>query len=116
GAGAERVFNVLDEPVEAGDEATAKKLTHVRGQFTFDDLSFSYDKQTPVLKNINLQVEPGQTVAFVGHTGAGKSTIIHLISRFYTYDSGRIILDGVEIHDLSRASLREHMAVVLQDP
>jgi len=114
-AGAERVFSVLDEEKEESDEQYAQELTHIEGHFLFDNVSFAYDNDTPVLKDIHLEVKPGQTVAFVGHTGAGKTTIVNLISRFYTYDKGIILLDGIELNNITRSSLRHHIAFVLQD-
>lgn len=113
-AGADRVFSVIDEEQEEIDEQSAIDLDHVDGHFEFKNASFSYDN-TPTLKNITFEALPGQTVAFVGHTGAGKSTIINLISRFYNYDKGTINLDGIELKDIKRSSLRSHMAFVLQD-
>lgn len=113
-AGAERVFSILDEDIEELDEKDAIDLAKPRGHFEFKDVSFAYD-ETPVLENINLEVKPGETVAFVGHTGAGKTTLINLISRFYEYNSGEIYLDGTAISTIKRASLRSHMAFVLQE-
>lgn len=113
-AGAERVFSVIDEEQEEIDEVNAKDLEKTSGQFIFKNVSFAYG-DTPTLMNINFEVNPGQTVAFVGHTGAGKTTIINLISRFYNYDQGEILLDGIDIKNIKRASLRSHMAFVLQD-
>lgn len=113
-AGAERVFSVLDEESEEVDEHTAIQLEHTEGHFSFKDVTFSYD-DTPTLKNLSFDVDPGQTIAFVGHTGAGKTTIINLLSRFYNYDDGEILLDGNDIKDITRSSLRSHMAFVLQD-
>src|SRR5699024_12611432 len=77
-------------------------------------MSFGYEDEL-ILKNINLEVKPGETTAFVGHTGAGKTTIINLIARFYKYNSGSITLDGIELKNIKRSSLRQHMAFVLQD-
>ena len=113
-AGAERVFQVLDEQAEEDDEVDAVDIHHVKGHFIFDDVTFGYD-ETPILKNIHFEVQPGEMVAFVGHTGAGKTTIINLISRFYNYDFGEILLDGIPLNQIKRASLRQHMAFVLQD-
>lgn len=113
-AGAERVFAIMDEEQEEFDERTAKTLPETKGHFVFEDVSFSYE-DTPTLKHISFEARPGQTVAFVGQTGAGKSTIINLISRFYNYDKGKITLDDVELKEIKRTSLRSHMAFVLQD-
>lgn len=114
-AGAERVFHILDEDVEESDEKLARKVANVHGDFTFTNVHFAYKKNESVLKNINLNVKAGQTVAFVGHTGAGKTTIINLLSRFYPYEKGNITLDGIELATIKRESLREQMAFVLQD-
>ncbi|UJL47647.1 ABC transporter ATP-binding protein [Virgibacillus sp. NKC19-16] len=113
-AGAERVFNVIDETQEETDENAAKTLSSTNGHVTFDNVSFAYE-ETPILKNISFEARPDETIAFVGHTGAGKTTIINLISRFYNYDSGKIALDGIDLKDIKRSSLRQHMAFVLQD-
>ncbi|MUV36495.1 putative ABC transporter ATP-binding protein YfiC [Lentibacillus sp. JNUCC-1] len=113
-AGAERVFNVIDEEQEEQDEQTARNVETTEGHIEFRDVCFGYES-TPILQNISFEAQPGQTVAFVGHTGAGKTTIINLIARFYNYDSGAILLDGIDIKDIKRTSLRAHMAFVLQD-
>ena len=113
-AGAERVFAVMDEEEEEMDEQTAKELATTNGKFSFQEVRFGYE-ETPILKGISFDVSPGESVAFVGHTGAGKTTIINLISRFYNYDVGKITLDGIDIKDIKRSSLRSHMAFVLQD-
>lgn len=113
-AGAERVFSILDEDVEELDETETSELDHTNGHVVFDNVSFSYG-DSPVLKKITFDAKPGEMVAFVGHTGAGKTTIINLISRFYNYDQGKITLDGIDIKDIKRSSLRSHMAFVLQD-
>ena len=113
-AGAERVFNVIDEQQEETDETHAQELPSTKGHVAFENVSFAYE-DTPILKNISFEARPGETVAFVGHTGAGKTTIINLISRFYNYDSGKITLDGNDLKDIKRSNLRKHMAFVLQD-
>ncbi|WLV25563.1 ABC transporter ATP-binding protein [Aciduricibacillus chroicocephali] len=113
-AGAERVFQVLDEQPEDLKEDEGKELKKTNGHFAFNNVGFAYDERS-ILKDINFEVLPGQTVAFVGHTGAGKTTIANLIARFYDYDSGSIKLDGIELNSIRRTSLRQHMAIVLQD-
>lgn len=113
-AGAERVFSILDEDVEEIDESDAVDIEAPKGHFVFEDVTFAYG-DTPVLENINLEAKPGEMVAFVGHTGAGKTTLINLISRFYDYNSGEIYLDNIPLSTIKRTSLRSHMAFVLQD-
>ncbi|MCA1318566.1 ABC transporter ATP-binding protein/permease [Bacillus tianshenii] len=114
-AGAERVFDVLDEEEEASDEKEAIELETVKGEIEFIDASFSYDDDDTTIKNISFHASVGETIAFVGPTGAGKTTVINLISRFYDLDSGTILLDGHPIDRIKRSSLRKHMAFVLQD-
>lgn len=113
-AGAERVFSIIDEPVEAIDETDAITLDKVRGHFEFQQIHFAYG-ETPILKDITFEAKPGEMIAFVGHTGAGKTTIVNLISRFYNYHDGHILLDGQELNQIKRASLRQNLATVLQD-
>lgn len=113
-AGAERVFNVIDEEQEELDEKDAKEITSTNGYIVFENVRFGYEDDV-IINNISFEAQPGETVAFVGHTGAGKTTIINLISRFYNYDSGKITLDGTDIKDIKRSSLRKFMAFVLQD-
>ena len=114
-AGAERVFVILDEATEEEDERGAEVLQNVAGRVAFEHVSFSYDKDEKTLIDVSFQAEKGETVAFVGPTGAGKTTIINLLSRFYNPTSGRIVLDGQDIGMVTRASLRSHMGFVLQD-
>ncbi|MBU9713615.1 ABC transporter ATP-binding protein [Evansella tamaricis] len=116
-AGAERVFNVLDEKEERVDEGNAEELIHVDGDVEFKGVTFSYEEDTggDTVHDINFHAYPGETIAFVGPTGAGKTTLINLISRFYDADNGSILVDGHEIKEVKRESLRKHMAFVLQD-
>ena len=114
-AGAERVFNIMDEDGEELDEVDANSIDVPKGEIEFKNVTFSYNPDEPILKGISFTADPGSTTAFVGHTGAGKTTIINLIARFYNYDDGEILLDGKDIKSIKRNSLRKHMAFVLQD-
>ncbi|WP_313639798.1 ABC transporter ATP-binding protein [Paenibacillus sp.] len=114
-AGAERVFEVLDEETEAKDEGAATSLDKVEGTVKFEKVSFSYDGGSNTLHNISFEAKPGEMIALVGPTGAGKTTLIGLLSRFYDPNQGRITLDGLDVTSIRRESLRSHMAFVLQD-
>ena len=114
-AGAERVFEILDSEEEPADEPQAVILEEPKGDVTFENVYFSYDKSTPILKDVSFQVNAGEVVALVGETGAGKTTIVNLLTRFYNADSGRILIDDVPINSLRRDSLRKCFSVVLQD-
>ena len=114
-AAAERVFRLLDEAEETKDIEGAVDLREVRGSVDLEHVSFGYDKDKVILHDLNLHVEPGQTVAIVGPTGAGKTTIINLLMRFYDVDEGMIRVDGNPIRDLTRRSLRKAYTMVLQD-
>jgi ATP-binding cassette subfamily B protein len=113
-ASAERVFDLLDAP-EQSAEAPSAPRPPVRGRVAFEHVSFRYEPDTPLIDDLSLVAEPGQTVAIVGPTGAGKTTLVNLIMRFYELDSGRITLDGADISTLPRADLREQIGMVLQD-
>jgi len=115
-AAAERVFEVIDAEVEVHDKPDAVKLEEVKGHVKFEDVWFSYDGDNMVLKGINLEVNPGQTIAILGATGSGKSSIINLIPRFYDVTRGSIKLDGLDIRDIKIKSLRSHIGIVRQDP
>ncbi|UZJ78422.1 ABC transporter ATP-binding protein [Fictibacillus sp. KU28468] len=115
-AGAERVFEVLDEEEETKDEEGNEDLEGVHGEIEFKDVSFSYEEGGNTVNDISFHASPGETVALVGPTGAGKTTIINLLSRFYDANSGSILVDGREITGIKRKALREHMGFVLQDP
>ena len=114
-ASAERVFEVLDAVEQRPDVANPAVLEDPRGRVEFANVSFSYDPAQPLIQDLDLVVEPGQTVAIVGPTGAGKTTLVNLIMRFYELSSGRITLDGVDITDLRRDTLRGAVGMVLQD-
>ncbi|AYV69333.1 ABC transporter ATP-binding protein [Niallia circulans] len=114
-AGAERVFEVLDEEREEVDEKEAAVMKEMKGEVQFKHVSFSYEVNKEILKDIDFKANPGETIALVGPTGAGKTTIIQLIMRFYDATAGSILVDGQEITKVKRESLRSHMGFVLQD-
>ena len=114
-AGAERIFAVLDAEPTVTDAPDAIALPDMRGQVEFEHVSFAYQPGKPVLQDINLRVEPGQTIALVGPTGAGKTTIISLLSRFYDVSDGVIRIDGHDIRNLRQRAIREQLGIVLQD-
>lgn len=114
-AGAERVFEVLEQESEARDEGEAIELDRVEGAIRFDRVSFSYSEEVQTIRDISFQIRPGQTAALVGPTGAGKSTIVQLLSRFYDLNEGHIEIDGIDVRKIKRDSLRRHMGFVLQD-
>lgn len=114
-AGAERVFEVLDEDVEDKDESNAVSIGQVKGAVEFSHVFFSYNKGDATLKDVTFEARPGETVAIIGPTGAGKTSLIQLLSRFYEADAGRITVDGHDIKLIRRESLRSRMAFVLQD-
>jgi len=114
-AGAERVFAILDETPELIDAPDATPLTDIRGDVVFSDVGFGYNPETPVLKHVSLHARRGQTIALVGPTGAGKTTIVNLLTRFYDIDSGSITVDGIDIRQLKMADLRRELGIVLQD-
>ncbi len=113
-AGAERVFNLLDRPPEWEDAKEAKELPPVVGRIEFRNLSFEYVSGRPVLNDISFVAEPGQTIALVGHTGSGKSSIINLISKFYLPTEGKLLIDGRDIREVTGDSLHQQMGIVLQ--
>jgi ATP-binding cassette subfamily B multidrug efflux pump len=113
-AGAERIFDLLDEKSEL-DAEDARPLTHANGQVVLEDVCFGYDTGVPVLKNVSLHAEPGQMIALVGPTGAGKTTIANLLTRFYDVDSGSIQVDGQDVRSLMKDDLRRKLGLVLQD-
>jgi ATP-binding cassette subfamily B protein len=115
-AATDRIFEILDiKPVVENNKNGVKKLENINGEIEFENVSFSYDKDTQVLKNVDLKVKPGESIAFVGPTGAGKTTIVNLISRFYDPTEGKILLDGHDLKDLDLENLRTHMGIMLQD-
>jgi len=115
-AGSERIYEILDEAPEPQDAPGAKELQRAEGRIELCDVSFSYDPLRPVLHGVSFTVPAGQTVALVGKTGAGKTTVAALVPRLYDVTSGTVLLDGVDVKQLTRASLRKQMAMVLQEP
>ena len=114
-ASAERVFELLDADEQEPDAADAPQPTHGRGVIEFEHVAFVYDPEQPLIRDLSFRVEPGQTVAIVGPTGAGKTTLVNLLMRFYELDGGRITLDGVDISTMTRDELRSRTGMVLQD-
>ncbi len=115
-ASGERIFEVMDEPEEVSDRPGAVELPDGDGRVRFDDVSFGYDERRPVLEGIDLVLEPGRTVALIGHTGSGKTTLASLVPRFYDVTAGRITIDGLDVRDAKLASLRREIGIVAQDP
>jgi ATP-binding cassette subfamily B multidrug efflux pump len=114
-ASAERVFELLDSEEQTRDADSAESPTVTSGRLAFEHVSFQYDRETPLITDLSLVAEPGQTIAIVGPTGAGKTTLVNLMMRFYELDGGRITLDGVDISKMKRADLRSRLGMVLQD-
>lgn len=111
----DRIFETIDEPVAVKDAPGATEMPPIKGDVEFKDVVFSYEEGIPILKGVNFKVKQGESFAIVGPTGAGKSTIINLISRFYNLDSGQILIDGIDINTVTIKSLRKQMGVMLQD-
>lgn len=114
-AAAERVFGIIDTPASIKDKDGTIKLPRIEGRINYESLTFSYEEGVPVLKDINIEIEPNSKVALVGPTGVGKTTMINLLYRFYDPDKGKITVDGYDLRDVKISSLREQMAIVLQD-
>src|SRR5262245_59850143 len=112
---AERVFELLDEPEETPDAASATTIASPRGAVQFDAVSFRYKEDVPLIEDLSLDITPGQMIAVVGPTGAGKTTLVNLLMRFYDVDEGAIRVDGVDIRHLTRGGLRRMFGMVLQD-
>ncbi len=113
---ADRVFQILDNPGLGPRQEGEDNPEIAQGRITFDDVSFSYDGKTDVLKHVSFTAKPGQTVAIVGHTGSGKSSIVNLLMRFYSVDRGRILIDGADLRTFSNQELRQKIGLVLQEP
>ena len=115
-AGGQRIFEVLDSKIEVTDAADAIQLPTIKGEINYDHVAFQYVKDREVLHDINLHINPGETVAFVGTTGAGKSTMVALVDRFYEVSKGSVTIDGYDVHKVTQESLRKQIGVVLQEP
>jgi len=115
-AAGRRIFEVLDEPEDVADRPDAQSLPAGPGQLVFEDVTFGYDAGRPVLEEVDLEVSAGRTVALVGPTGSGKTTLAALVPRFYDAEAGRVLVDGVDVRDLARRSLRREIGVISQDP
>jgi ATP-binding cassette subfamily B protein len=114
-AASERIFEFLKEPEEAPDDENAMVLSNVKGEVEFKNVDFSYDKKTPIIRDFSAVVKPGMQVAIVGPTGAGKTTLINLLMRFYDPDGGEILIDGVPTTAMKRSDVRKMFGMVLQD-
>ena len=113
-AGAERIFEIMDAEPEIADEQGAMELPDLKGKVVFDHVTFGYDEKV-VLRDVSFQIQPGETIALVGSTGAGKSTIINLISRFYDTNQGQVLLDGYNVKDVTVESLRRQVGTMTQE-
>lgn len=114
-AGAERIFEILDTPPAIADGADVEEMPEITGEVTFEHVSFSYDDKVKVLDDVSFRIQPGETIALVGPTGAGKSTIVNLISRFYDVQQGKVLVDGRDVKKVSIESLRRQMGIMTQD-
>lgn len=114
-SGAERIFDILDTEPDIADADNVTELPEIKGEVVFDHVSFAYDEDTQVLKDVSFRIKPGETIALVGPTGAGKTTIVNLISRFYDIQEGTIAIDGYNVKDISIDSLRKQMGIMTQD-
>lgn len=114
-SGAERIFEIMDSEAEIFDAPDAGTLPDITGAVEFENVTFEYEKDTPVLKNVSFTVKPGETIALVGPTGAGKSTIVNLICRFYDAQKGRVLIDGTDVTSVTMESLRQQMGIMTQD-
>jgi ABC-type multidrug transport system fused ATPase/permease subunit len=115
-AAGERIFEVIDEPEEIADKPGARELPQGGGAIRFDNVTFSYLEGRPVLHDVDLEIAPGRTVALIGHTGSGKTTLTSLVPRFYDVDAGRVLVDGADVRDVQLTSLRRAIGVIAQDP
>lgn len=112
----EQVFDTIDYPVEIADEADCEKLEHVKGKVDFNDVTFAYDEDVNILEHFDLHVRPGETIALVGPTGAGKTTVINMLTRFYDVKEGSVCIDGKDVRKVTLDSLRREVGVLMQEP
>lgn len=112
----EQVFDTIDYPVDIRDKKDSIVLQNVKGQVDFDNIDFAYEEGVNILENFNLHVKPGETIALVGPTGAGKTTVINMITRFYDVKKGSVKIDGIDVRDVTMESLRREVGVLMQDP
>lgn len=112
----EQVFDTIDYPLEISDDGDVRELSSVRGKVDFDHVTFQYEEDTPILKDFNLHVKPGESIALVGPTGVGKTTIINLLTRFYDVTLGEVKIDGIDVRKVTLHSLRKEVGVLMQDP
>ncbi|MEH7200844.1 ABC transporter ATP-binding protein, partial [Priestia megaterium] len=114
-AGFRRFLDLLETKADISDKPNAKDIEELKGKIIFDNITFGYDKNDQILENINLSIQPGETVALVGPSGAGKTTLCNLLPRFYDVDQGEILIDGINICEIKLSSLRSHIGIVQQD-
>ena len=115
-AGGERIFRLIDTEVSIKERPDAVELPRIKGDVAFKNVYFAYEGDNYVIRGFDLDVRAGETIALVGHTGAGKTSIINLLSRMYDVNEGRILIDGIDVRDVTLSSLRKQVAVVLQEP
>ncbi len=111
-----RTFEILDTPIQIAEVDQPVRVPDMKGHIVFENVTFGYDRHQPILKNVNFEIKPGERIGVVGKSGSGKTTIINLISRFYDVDQGRVLIDDVDVREMSRADLRGQIGVVLQEP
>lgn len=112
----EQVFDTIDHPIDIEDQANAVELKNIKGQVDFNDVTFAYEEGVNILEHFNLHVTPGETIALVGSTGAGKTTVINMLTRFYDVKAGTVAIDGIDVKDATLESLRKEVGVLMQDP